>query len=269
MRRLAPFEKYEGLGNDFIVVDAASEADVTPELARSLCDRHRGVGADGVLILLPASDADVRMRVINADGSTPEMCGNGLRCAVLHLAIRRGLDRGELTVLSDAGPRRSAFERTGDVAMVTADMGVVRALEDVVVEAGGERFELTRVDAGNPHAVTTKDVTPERFERVGPAIATAPTFARGTNVEFVRVASDGSLDVLVWERGAGATLACGTGACAAVAAMVAKKTIRAQEEVIVRLPGGALSVRHDAASGKTSMRGPARRVFAGTLAGGA
>jgi diaminopimelate epimerase len=272
MRRLAPFapfEKYEGLGNDFIVVDVANESDVTTDQARALCDRHRGVGADGVLVLLPAAadQADARMRVINADGSIPEMCGNGLRCAVLHLALRRGLDRGELSILSDAGVRRCAFERNGDGAVVVADMGIVRVLGDVAVEVGGARLTLTRVDAGNPHAVTLHRVSREDFERLGPLVAVAPVFERGTNVEFARV-DGGALEVLVWERGAGATLACGTGACAAVAAAVAKGIVALDGPVVVRLPGGELEVRYDRVSGRASLRGPARRVYAGKLAGG-
>jgi diaminopimelate epimerase len=265
----ARFEKYEGLGNDFVVVDAANEEDVTSDLARNLCDRRRGVGGDGVLVILPASvdGADARMRVINADGSIAEMCGNGLRCAALHLAIRRGLARGELAIQSDAGVRRCAFERSGDEAVVVADMGVVRVLGDVTVDAGGERVSLTRVDAGNPHAVSFRDITRDDFERLGPGLSVAPLFERGTNVEFARLAQD-VLDVLVWERGAGATLACGTGACAAVAAARVKGVVAADGPVVVRLPGGDLEVRYDRATERATLRGPARRVFAGNLAGG-
>jgi diaminopimelate epimerase len=171
--------------------------------------------------------------------------------------------------MSDAGARRCAFARTGDAAIVTADMGVVRVGDDVAVEAGGERFSLTRVDAGNPHAVTVRGVTREELERFGPVLAAAPAFERGANVEFVRVREGGAgLDVVVWERGAGATLACGTGACAAVAAATVKGMIAADRDIAVHLPGGTLEVRYDRASGRTTMRGPARRVYAGTLAGG-
>ncbi|MGO8997416.1 MAG: diaminopimelate epimerase [Polyangiaceae bacterium] len=265
----APFEKYEGLGNDFVVVDAANEGEVSSERARDLCDRRRGVGADGVLVMLPASvdGADGRMRVINADGSIAEMCGNGLRCAALHLALRRGLDRGELSIQSDAGVRRCGFERRGDEAVVLADMGVVRVLEDVLVDVEGERVSLTRVDAGNPHAVAFRGATREELERLGPRLSAAPVFERGTNVEFARL-ENGVLDVLVWERGAGPTLACGTGACAAVAAASAKGIVREDGAVRVRLPGGDLEVRYDRATGRATLRGPARRVYAGKLAGG-
>jgi diaminopimelate epimerase len=263
----ASFEKYEGLGNDFIVLEAAADGDASRDWARVLCDRRRGIGADGVLLMLPSSveGAAGRMRVINADGSIAEMCGNGLRCAALHLALGRGLERGALLVETDAGAMRCELERTGESAVVVADMGVVRVLGDVDVDVSGERVSLTRVDAGNPHAVAFRAVTREQLERLGPTLAVASVFERGTNVEFARV--DGEvLDVLVWERGAGPTLACGTGACAAVAAARAKGVLTSRGPVRVRLPGGELEVRFDGATGRTSIRGPARRVFQGTLA---
>ncbi len=267
---IASFEKLEGLGNDFIVVRASREADVAREWARAVCYRRRGIGGDGVLVMLPpeTEGADARMRVINADGSVPEMCGNGLRCAALHLALLRGLSRGELRIETDAGVRSCTFERDGDTALVVADMGLVRVLEDVEVQAAGERVVLTRADAGNPHAVSFRPVTRAEFERLGPALSVAPVFARGTNVEFVSVGTDG-LDVLVWERGAGPTLACGTGACAAAAVALAKGLVPARDSILVRLPGGPLEVLFDRATGKTTIRGPARRVFSGRWLDGA
>ena len=266
---IASFQKYEGLGNDFIVVDAAVDAAVGSEWARSACDRRRGIGADGVLVILPgaAPGADARMRVINADGSIAEMCGNGLRCAALHVAIRRGIERGELGIETDVGVRQCLLERSGEQAVVTADMGIVRVLDDLSVDAGGERIVLTRVDAGNPHAVALRPVTREQFERLGPTLSQAPVFERGVNVEFAKVDKN-VLDILVWERGAGATLACGTGACAAVAAARAKGLVAGEGGVVVRLPGGELEVGYDRASGRATLRGPARRVFAGTLTDG-
>ena len=268
MAPLAQFDKYEGLGNDFIVVDVPAGGVPSFDLARALCDRRLGIGADGVIALLPASAAaaDGRMRVINADGSVPEMCGNGLRCAVLHIARRRGLDRGELAIETDAGLRRCAFERHGDEGEVLCDMGLVRVEEDVVVDLAGERFSLTRVDAGNPHAVTLRGISSEDFARVGPRLSSSPVFPNGANVEFVHPRA-GVLEVLVWERGAGPTLACGTGACAVAAFAYAKGLVSGPGPVRVRLPGGELEIRHDPATLLTSMRGPARRVFAGTLEG--
>jgi diaminopimelate epimerase len=272
MRRVetVSFEKYEGLGNDFIVVTARTVDEVGTEWARSACDRRRGIGADGVLVLLPSEVAGAvgRMRVINADGSIAEMCGNGLRCAALHLALRDGMERGELAIDTDAGLRRCAIERRGDEAIVLADMGTVLLQAEIVVRVGDESVALTRVDAGNPHAVALRPVSPAEFVRLGPALSSAPAFERGVNVEFARVDA-GVLDVVVWERGAGATLACGTGACAAVAVARAKGVVPATGPVRVRLPGGELEVTYDHASGATTLRGPARRVFAGSLTGGA
>jgi diaminopimelate epimerase len=262
------FDKYEGLGNDFVVVAAAAEESVSTEWARAICDRRRGVGGDGILVLLPArAGGDARMRVINSDGSIPEMCGNGLRCAALHVARARGIETGELTIETDAGPLRCAIERRGDDAIVLADMGIARVIDDVVVDG----VELTRVDVGNPHAVSFRPVARDQFERLGPTLSTAPAFERGTNVEFVQIERGArvSLDVLVWERGAGPTLACGTGACAAVAAARSKGHLASDGPVVVRLPGGELEIALDATTGRTTLRGPARRVFGGRLAGGA
>ena len=270
MASLARFEKYEGLGNDFVVIDAASEGDLGPERARALCDRRRGIGADGVLVMLPprADGAVARMRVINADGSIAEMCGNGLRCVALHLARARGMDRAELAIETDSGVRACAIERSGDGAVVLCDMGVVRVEGDVVVDLGAESVSLTRADAGNPHAVSLGGIARADFERLGPRLAAAPVFGRGgVNVELATMQGD-VLDVLVWERGAGATLACGTGACAAVAVARARGMVTGEGPVRVRLPGGELEIRHDRASGRTSMRGTARHVFAGILPSG-
>jgi diaminopimelate epimerase len=257
------FEKYEGLGNDFLVVEASSDAAVSSADARAWCDRRRGVGGDGVLLLLPPSSAgasaDARMRVINADGSIPEMCGNGLRCAALHLARQRHAERGELVVETDAGLRSCSFERDGDVAMVLADMGVVRILGDESIPQDGKLIAVTRVDAGNPHAVVFRRIAPGELEAVGAPLSAAS----GANVEFAWQ-DDAGMAVLVWERGAGATLACGTGACAVVAAASSKGMV-AGPVVRVRLPGGELEVRHDPRTGRTSMRGPARRVFSGLV----
>jgi diaminopimelate epimerase len=263
---LLPFDKYEGLGNDFVVVDAAGEEEMGELDARAWCDRRRGIGGDGVLVMLPAreGEADARMRVLNADGSIAEMCGNGLRCAALHLARKRGLDEGTIAIETDAGVRACVIERRGDEAVVVADMGIVRTQGDVVVALDGKSVALTRVDAGNPHAVAFCEVTRAEFEALGPRLSAAGEFPGGVNVEFVRVV-DGVLDVLVWERGAGPTLACGTGACAVVAAAFAKNVIDG-EAARVRLPGGQLLVQHDRATGKTTMRGPARWVFSGAVA---
>ena len=264
------FHKYEGLGNDFVLVEADREDAVSPALARDLCDRRFGVGADGVLLVLPprSSGADARMKVLNADGSVPEMCGNGLRCAVLHHARKRRRPTGDVTFDTDAGLRPCVVDDHDGRGLVTVDMGVVRVTGEVTLELDdGETrnpWGLTLADAGNPHAITTKPATRAVIDAVGPRLATHSHFPAGTNVEFA-VYRKGAVDLVVWERGVGVTHACGTGACATVAVGVARGLVAPGEEVTVNLPGGALSVtmRED---GRAIMRGPARHVFSGSVA---
>lgn len=255
------FQKYEGLGNDFIVVDAADERDVTPERAVQLCDRRFGVGADGVLLVLPARapGCDARMRVLNADGSVPEMCGNGVRCVAVHVAEARGLRAGTVRVETDAGERACELDAAG---MVTVDMGAVRVLGHRAVEVDGRQVVLALADAGNPHAILFGTFARGDVEHLGPRIATHAAFPRGTNVEFACVLGDG-IDLVVWERGVGITMACGTGACATVAVACEKGLAARGKPVTVRLPGGSLEVALGD-DGHATMRGPARRVFTGT-----
>lgn len=263
MQALA-FHKYEGLGNDFVLVEAEREDAITPALARALCDRRFGIGGDGVLLVLPPTSrgAAARMRVLNADGSVPEMCGNGLRCAVLHVARARGLGAGSVSFDTDAGLRRCEVDDRGGEGLVTVDMGIVRVTGEARISVDGDPWELSLAEAGNPHAITTREASREVVARVGPRIETDPRFSAGTNVEFARFGPSG-VELVVWERGVGVTLACGTGACATVAVGVAKGLVPAGEEVSVRLPGGALWISIQE-SGRATMRGPARRVFTGS-----
>jgi diaminopimelate epimerase len=255
------FEKYEGLGNDFVVVEGEREEDVSPELARSMCDRRFGIGADGVLLILPPSsgEAHARMRVINADGSVPEMCGNGLRCAVLHLARQRSL--ADVRFETDAGLKACRVEDAHGEGIVTVDMGIVRFTGDAHVELDGDRWDLALGDAGNPHAITVRPAERATIDAVGPRLATHPMFAAGTNVEFA-VYRGREIDLVVWERGVGVTHACGTGACATVAVGVAKGWAPRGVEVAVHLPGGTLFVTITERD-HAIMRGPARHVFTG------
>jgi len=262
--RAVDFVKYEGLGNDFVVVEADVEDAIAPAEARRICDRRRGVGGDGVIVALPpvTPGAVARMRILNADGSIPEMCGNGIRCLAVHVVAERDLPDGTYVIDTDAGPRACTVDRSrGEVEV---DMGIARVDDPVRIRVGDREVALTRADVGNPHAVTFDEVSAEEIARIGLPLATAPEFPRGANVEFVRP-RDGAFDVVVWERGVGLTQACGTGACAVVA--VAAKAGRAPygRPVEVHLPGGPLFVTH-AESGRTLMRGPARRVFAGRVA---
>lgn len=259
------FDKYEGLGNDFVVVDARAEGDVTPELATRLCDRRFGVGADGVLVVLPARipGCELRMRLINADGSVPEMCGNGVRCIALRHARAHELARGTVRVDTDAGERACIVEDGPAEALVTVDMGIVRVLGDRALDVEGRTVVPTLADAGNPHAVLFGAFARGDVEHLGPRLATHSLFPRGTNVEFACALSDG-VDLVVWERGVGITMACGTGACATVAVACEKGLAPRGKPVRVRLPGGPLEVTIDE-SGRATMRGPARHVYSGTI----
>jgi diaminopimelate epimerase len=263
------FAKYEGLGNDFLVVDSESEAIVPEALAVQLCDRRRGVGGDGVLLVLPPRDgsARARMRVINADGSVPEMCGNGLRCVALHLARRdRTLGPVELIVDTDAGPKTCVVTCSTDhEGEVSIAMGAVRVTGTREVTALGRSFTLTTADAGNPHAVFMGSFDRADVERYGPALATDPSFVRGTNVEFVRRRSPTHAEVIVWERGCGITLACGTGACATAVVLTNAGLAPYDKELTIELLGGPLHIRVDA-NEQVQMRGPARFVFDGSVA---
>jgi diaminopimelate epimerase len=266
MRKL-DFEKYEGTGNDFVVVDAERESLVSPDEARALCDRRFGVGADGVLLVTPASgDARARMVVLNADGSRPEMCGNGLRCVALHLARLDGASRTEFVVDTDAGPRRARVERSaaGDDAEVTIGMGRGRLLGERRFAVRGQEHAFMLVSMGNPHAIAFDlDIDVAEIDRIGPALSDATT--GGTNVEAVTSRGSKSFDVLVWERGVGRTFACGTGAAAVAVAAAATGRAPLDERVEVHLPGGSLWLTVARDSLEVTLTGPARRVFSGKV----
>jgi diaminopimelate epimerase len=252
------FTKYEGLGNDFIVVSLLPE-DLAPAQAVQLCDRHRGIGADGVLLVSPGpAGSAARMVVINADGSRPEMCGNGLRCVALHLALNSE-GASEFRVETDAGTHHCSVELDGAEAQVVASMGRAELRGSYTHPVSGLEFAL--ISTGNPHAVTFVDrLDDEVIDRVGPEISKG--LPGGANVEFVAAAENG-FDVVVWERGVGRTQACGTGAVAVVVAAATAGRAQYDQPVRVRLPGGLLHITVRDGSLETVLRGPARRVFAG------
>jgi len=264
------FVKAEGLGNDFLVIDArhgdlqALAATLQPDAPR-LCDRRFGVGADGLLLVGAGIGAtsDATMLVINADGSRPQMCGNGLRCVALWLS-RNGASTSVL-VDTDAGPRHCHVVDRVSSADVDVDMGAPQYDSSVVADrAHGRSF--ARVSMGNPHAIAFVEAgeDPEELaRRFGPGLERDPIFPEGTNVEFARV-EDGKVTLWVWERGCGITAACGTGACATVAAAVAQHLLRPGAPIEVALPGGSLwiTVPRQADAG-VRMSGPARLVYSG------
>jgi diaminopimelate epimerase len=260
------FDKYEGTGNDFVVVEAESESQVSPADAQKLCDRRFGVGADGVLLVTKGgAEARAKMVVLNADGSRPEMCGNGLRCVALHLARRDGLSRAELVIDTDAGLKRARVVRSesGDEAEVTLGMGRGRLLGERAFPVRGQEHAFTLVSMGNPHAIAFDlDIDAAEIDRLGPALSEATT--GGINVEAVRTSGGRLFDVLVWERGVGRTFACGTGAAAVAVAAAATGRAPLEERMEIHLPGGSLflTVARDF---DVTLTGPARRVFAGKV----
>lgn len=261
------FEKYEGLGNDFIVIDASEAARISPADARRWCRRRFGVGADGVLLVLPPLDASAvaRMLVLNADGSRPEMCGNGLRCVALHLHRTGKTQAEDFLVETDAGPKRCLLRPRSDGALVQLSLGAPRHGAEFEHEHAGLTRSFSRVSMGNPHAVWFGEALSEaEMDAWGAAVSAR--FAEGTNVEYARLVAPHRLELVVWERGVGRTLACGTGAGATVAAAVRAGLVGDGQRVEVTLPGGRLDVWTDPASGEVWLEGPARHVYTGSVA---
>ncbi|MDH7569104.1 MAG: diaminopimelate epimerase [Armatimonadota bacterium] len=274
------FRKYHGIGNDFVLIDGFKESipeEHLPEAARRLCDRHFGVGGDGLILVLPSRSAHFRMRMFNPDGSESEMCGNGIRCFAKYVFDYGLTYEHQIDVETLAGiisPKMTVKEKK--VQLVRVDMGEPRlARNEIPMKGGdgqsqvvaeeilmeGEKFEVTCVSMGNPHCVIFVDQV-EHFpvSKVGPRIENHHLFPRRTNVEFVQVLRKDELQMRVWERGAGETLACGTGACAA--AVAGALNGRSGRKVTVHLPGGDLEIEW-ADDNHVYMTGPATEVFSG------
>ncbi|MBD2577514.1 diaminopimelate epimerase [Oscillatoria sp. FACHB-1406] len=273
------FSKYHGLGNDFILIDNRhrSEPILTPEQAAKMCDRHFGIGADGVIFALPGQDGtDYTMRIYNSDGSEPEMCGNGIRCLARFLAELEGSEivGKQYRIHTLAGEIRPTLEANG---RVTVDMGLPQLLAaeipttlaaadekaiDCPLEVEGKTWQVTCVSMGNPHCITFVDnVAQIPLESIGPKFEHHPVFPQRTNTEFIEVVKSDYLKMRVWERGAGITLACGTGACASVVAGVLNG--RCDRACTVELPGGPLELHWSEETQRVYMTGPAERVFQG------
>jgi diaminopimelate epimerase len=254
-----------GLGNDFVLIDSRREklGDLDlPKLAVDLCDRHFGVGADGLLIVWPSQKAHYRMQVINADGSEAEMCGNGIRCFAKYVYEADQLKEEVISVETPAGIILPAvISENGAFAGVEVDMGEPKELQTSSLKLQNKEYKIHEISMGNPHVVIfTDDLSNVDLAVVGPLIENNPHFPNRTNVEFVQVINDKEIALGVWERGVGETLACGTGACAAaVAAHLAGKTSR---RVIAHLPGGNLDIEWTEEN-RVLMRGPAAKVFEG------
>ena len=258
------FTKRQGLGNDYLDLNCLEGApEDLPGLAIRLSDRHFGVGGDGIICIGPGKTGDFSMEMYNADGSRGAMCGNGIRCVGKYV-YDKGLTRKTcLTIDTDAGPRLVELEvRGGRAVRVSVDMGVPVVKPGMDVAAGEETFRLYPVEVGNPHGVVfCQEPAAVDLGQVGPVLERL--FPGGINVEFAAPRGQDRLEVRVWERGSGITLACGTGACAALAAAV--KTGRCARQCAVRLPGGVLDLDWDRDSGHMRMTGPAVTVFEGEV----
>ncbi len=285
------FTKMHGLGNDYIYIDGFAQSVENPsELARRVADRHFGVGGDGLILILPTEQADVQMRMFNADGSEAEMCGNGIRC-VAKYSYDHGLTQNNpMTVLTGRGVLSLALklDAGGKVAQVTVDMGTP-TLElaqipvqpatvahgpaykkrdeyqyELSAELDGRPLVATFVSMGNPHAVIfVDDLSAVPLSSIGPKLENFPAFPRRMNVHFVQVASRREMTMATWERGSGITLACGTGACAVGVAAVL--TGRADRQTLIHLPGGDLHIEWRETDNHVYMTGPATEVFEGIL----
>jgi len=268
-----PFTKMHGLGNDFIVVNCLEEN--CPDLAKhaaKLCDRRFGIGCDQMLVIRPSERADFKMDIYNNDGSQVEMCGNGIRCVAKYLVDHGATSKDELAIETLAGIIRPRL--VGD--LVEVDMGepilegkdIPTTLEGKILNrplaVDGHSFDITCVSMGNPHCVIfVDDVAQAPVTTLGPLIERHPLFPKRTNVEFIQVLGPAELKMRVWERGAGETLACGTGACGALVAAVI--TGRSQREAVLHLKGGDLRIRWSEKNNRVYMTGPGEEVFTGSI----
>ena len=261
------FTKMHGLGNDYIFLDCMeSTPDDLGELARRLSDRRFGVGGDGIICVGPSRRADFKMRMFNADGSEGAMCGNGIRCFGKFVYDKGLTDKAQLVIETLSGNRELSLTiENGRVEGAVVGMGVPAFQPSVLLTIKENIYTVIPASMGNLHAVIeVEDPSGLDLQAVGPAVERHPFFPHRVNAEFIRVLDRNELQMRVWERGSGETLACGTGACASAAAMMAAGKL--DREAVVHLAGGNLTVRWDEKSGQMFMTGPAVMVFDGKLA---
>ena len=273
------FTKMQGIGNDYVYVNCLEEkVDHPEELAKLVSDRHFGIGSDGLILIKPSEVADFEMAMYNADGSRGEMCGNGIRCVAKYVYDRGLTDKTHISIETLAGIKYLELTvEKGQVSQVRVDMGepellaekipVISQQEKVIdapITAGEKDYRMTCVSMGNPHCVVfMEDVEHLEIEKIGPLFENHELFPKRINTEFVKVIDRKTLQMRVWERGSGETLACGTGACAtAVAAML---NGFCEEEVQIHLLGGDLTIEWNKESNHVFMTGPAEIVFDGEI----
>lgn len=273
------FTKMQGLGNDYIYVNCLENELPNPgEVSKFVSDRHFGIGSDGLVLILPSNKADFRMRMFNSDGSEAEMCGNAIRCVGKYVYDNKLTNKTTVSVETLAGIKVLEFTlEKGLVSLVKVDMGepILKPSEVPVnsdldlfksqpVTAAGKEYSVTCVSMGNPHAVTyVQDVANFPLEVVGPQMETHSLFPRRINSEFVEVIDRSTLKMRVWERGAGETLACGTGACAVLVASVLNGV--SERKAAVKLLGGDLQIEWSEKDNHVYMTGPAVKVFEGEI----
>lgn len=274
------FTKMHGLGNDYVYIDCTDEQKIKniSSLAQFISNRHFGVGSDGLILICKSDIADFKMRMFNYDGTEAEMCGNGIRC-VGKFVYDKGLTKKDnITVETLAGIKKLKFNiKKGNVETVEVDMGepilepdkVPVISEEAIVKnlkikARENEFKFTCVSMGNPHAITIVDNTKDfNIEKYGPVLEKDEHFPRRANIEFIELVDKNNIKIRVWERGAGETLACGTGACASVVACALNGYI--ENEANVELLGGTLKIRWDKENNHIYMTGPATTVFEGEI----
>ena len=273
------FTKMHGLGNDYVCINCFRERVEDPSgFARTLCDRHYGIGADGLILICPSKVSDFKMEIYNSDGSVAGMCGNGIRCLGKYVYDYRLTGKETLSIETKSGIRNMHLHiQNGKACSARVDMGVPRlnahsipilSEKDLVIndpiEVQEKNYRMTGISMGNPHAVIfSEEINGISLEETGRELEFHPRFPERANIEFCHVTARNRMEIRVWERGVGETLACGTGACAAVVASVLNDLT--DEEVIVKLLGGELSVRWDRKVNHVFLEGPAVKVFDGVL----
>ena len=273
------FTKMHGLGNDYVCINCFRERVEDPSgFARTLCDRHYGIGADGLILICPSKVSDFKMEIYNSDGSVAGMCGNGIRCLGKYVYDYGLTGKETLSIETKSGIRNMHLQiRDGKACGAMVDMGVPRlnahsipilSEKDLVIndpiEVQEKNYRMTGISMGNPHAVIfSEEINGIPLEETGRELEFHPRFPERANIEFCHVTARDRMEIRVWERGVGETLACGTGACAAVVASVLNDLT--DEEVIVKLLGGELSVRWDRKVNHVFLEGPTVKVFDGVL----
>jgi len=256
--RVIPFLKASACGNDFLIVDGVHAAGDVAQPSRRLCDRHEGIGADGVEWLYPASDADIECRLINADGSAAEVSGNGTRCVAAHIVAQTGKEK--VAIRTGAGVKQCSLTARHDPDFeFAAAMGRAEVGTELKLALSSREVRGIPVSTGNPHFVMFVDDFPSGWQHLAAEIGHDRHFPQGVNVEFVRVLGRGEIEIRIFERGARETMSSGTGSCASACAAIA--TGRAVSPVVVRSPGGAQSVAWE--GGEVTLQGPARLLARG------